>query len=132
MVGIATFTVGGLLMLLAAWHYERSLFDLRDAVALALREKDAGGPLRPIVPGAREPDIRKLGLIAFSLTGLFLLWPLAGALWKRFQPASDVAGWTLEAAAGLVAGPVLGILAFALVWALWLRRASASPEDRTR
>jgi len=128
-VALASFTLGGAAMLWAAWRYERSVLDLRDGVALALRERDAGSALPPIVPEERDRTIRHMAAIAFVLAGLLLLWPLAGAVPEWSGPGA--ARW-LTTAGGFVAGLLLWIFGYAAVWALWLRGRSAPPEDRAR
>jgi hypothetical protein len=129
LVATAIFSLGGVLMLAAGWRYERAVLDLRDAVALALRERAGGAPAALRMPEGRGPDIRKLGLAAFCLTGLFLLWPLGAVLWGGYGAWSEASAWPLDAAAGLACGIVLGIMAFLALWTLWLGRASAAPED---
>lgn len=126
---LAGFTVGGLLMLLAAWQYEKAVLDLRESIALALRERAASGPVPLEVPGARGLDIRLLGKAAFVLGGLILLWPLASSLWPDKGVGFSQGAWPVEAAAGLIGGVLMGILAFSALWALKLRRVSAAAED---
>jgi hypothetical protein len=127
LIATATFSLGGVLMLAAGWRYERAVLDLRDAVALALREREEGAPAALKMPEGRGPDIRKLGLAAFCLTGLFLLWPLAALL--SGGRGAKAAAWPVDAAAGMAGGIVLGIMAFLALWTLWLGRASAAAED---
>lgn len=126
-VTIAGVTLGGLAALLAAWRYERAVMDLRDGVALALRERDAHGALPPIVPEERERSIRWLAGLAFGLAGLLMLWPLAGAVVERLGPGASS---LLATAGGFVAGLLLWILGYAVVWALWLRGRPTPPENR--
>ena len=120
-ISAATFSFGGLAMLAAGWSYERSVFDLRDSIAMSLRERTGGAVAALAVPEGREPDLRKLAVVAFLLTGVFMLWPLVSTLWKN-------AAAPLNAASGLALGIALGILLFVTVWVVWLR--PAAPEDR--
>jgi hypothetical protein len=111
-----------LVKLYEGWCWERSIFDLRDGIALSLADR-RGCPLVPDIDRG-EPDYRKLGAIAFLLSGAIILWPMVSS-----TAASRNVAVSGDLVVGILSGAVIGILVFA---ALFLRRRSAAAaKDRT-
>lgn len=120
-ISYALYTAHGLFALNDAWKWERSVMDLRDAIAHALREKV---PLPPTLAGGQavvEPDYRLLGGITFSIVALFMLF-------KGVKLPDFVSPWLPAIGVGVVVGIVTWIAGF-----VWLQRIGAlPPEDGPR
>ena len=115
------YTLHGLALLHDAWKWEKSVMNLRDAIAHALITKV---PLPPTLAGKQavaEPNYRLLGGITFSVMGFFMLF-------KGVTLPDFVSPWVPALAAGFVVGILAWIVGFT-----WLQRIGAlAPKDGPR
>lgn len=120
-ISYALYTAHGLFALNDAWKWERSVLDLRDAIAHALREKV---PLPPTLAGVHavvEPDYRLLGGITFSIMAVFTLF--IGVKLPEF-----ISPWVPAIGLGVIVGIITWTAGF-----IWLQRIGAlSPKDGPR
>jgi hypothetical protein len=121
---IGALCLAGVAILWIVLHHERAQFDLRDAIALGLRER------RHLSVPAPDPglvDLRQLLTIVCVLLGAALLGVVASGLIGMAKLAL-VSAPLLRGLAGVAAGVGGGVVLFVGFWLFRLRR-SAAPED---
>jgi len=115
------YSVHGLFALLDGWKWERSVFDLRDAITLALR---GNAPLPPHLAGPRaiiEPNYRILGTIVAATLAPFMVL-------KTVELPDIIPGWVPAISLGVAMGLMVWIAGHA-----WLQRLGLlAPEDGPR
>lgn len=115
------YSLHGALALIDAWKWERTVFDLRDAIALALRGKV---PLAPHLAGPRaivEPNHRVLGTIVFATLAPFFVL-------KGVTLPTAIPEWVPAVSLGVAIGVMVWVAGHA-----WLQKSGLlAPEDRTR
>jgi hypothetical protein len=115
---IGALCIAGIAILWTVWHYERAQFDLRDTIALALRERRH---LALAEPERETLDLRQLSTIVMVLLGAGLFGLVANGLLSLAEKLP-----AFRALAGVVAGIAGGGVLFG---GFWLFRRRAAAED---